>query len=57
MHLGAAHHHWGCCGGHEHAVRQPTREEAVGQLERYLGDLQAEVRAVEERIAEMKKAG
>ena len=57
-HSGAAYHHGGCCcSGHGHPVRQPTREEVVAQLEQYLHDLQAEAKAVEQRIADMKKTG
>jgi len=37
--------------------RFPTREERIAWLEEYLKELQAEVKAVEERIAEMKAAG
>ena len=56
-HWSAVHHHWGCCGGHDYPVRQPTKEEVLGQLEQHLSDLQAEAKAVEERIDEMKNAG
>jgi len=37
--------------------RFPTREERIAWLEEYLKDLQAEAKAVEERIAELNAAG
>jgi hypothetical protein len=37
--------------------RFPTREERIAWLEEYLKDLQAEVKAVEEHLAELKAAG
>jgi hypothetical protein len=37
--------------------RFPTRAERITWLEEYLKTLQAEAKAVEERIAEMKAAG
>jgi hypothetical protein len=43
------------CGCGTHAGRRfQTREETIGRLERYLGDLQKEAQAVEERIAALK---
>jgi len=36
--------------------RFPTREERIAWLEQYLKELQAEAKAVEERIAELKAA-
>lgn len=33
-----------------------SREERIAQLEEYLGELQAEVKAVQEQITEMKAA-
>ncbi len=36
--------------------RFPTREERIAWLEEYLKELQAEAKAVEERIAELKAA-
>jgi hypothetical protein len=57
-----------CCGegsgpggrfgpGMRFGRRFPTREERIAWLEEYLQELQAEAKAVEERIAEMKAAG
>jgi len=37
--------------------RFPTREEIIAELEEYLKQLQAEVKGVEERIAEFRKGG
>jgi hypothetical protein len=37
--------------------RFPTRAERIGRLEEYLKALQAEARAVEERVAELKNVG
>jgi len=49
-------YHWGCCCASGHPFRRfPTREEVVTQLEEYLQSLKAEVKGVEERIAELKK--
>jgi hypothetical protein len=56
------HGHGGgcCCGpmvwgpGYSFRRRFPTREERIAWLEEYLKDLQAEAKAVEERIAELK---
>lgn len=50
-----------CCGerrhhreGHFHR-RYFTREEKIAELEGYLEDLQAEIQAVEERLADLKE--
>lgn len=53
---GIGHHPWGCCcvPGYP-PQRFPTREEIIGQLEQYLGELQAEAKGVGERIAELRK--
>ncbi|MCR4406704.1 MAG: hypothetical protein NUW24_07260 [Anaerolineae bacterium] len=54
---------WCCCDpaawgpGFPFGRRFPTREERIAWLEEYLKDLQDEVKAVEERIAEMKAIG
>lgn len=50
------HHPVGCCcePGYGHRL-YPTREEAVKELEEYLKHLKAEMKGVEERIAELKK--
>ena len=54
----AGHHGGGCCCGHGYGMRRfPTREEVLAELDDYLKQLQAEVKGVEERIAELKKAG
>jgi hypothetical protein len=37
--------------------RFPTRDERIARLEEYLKDLQAEAKAVEEHIAELKAVG
>ena len=67
-HHGGRHrgHHHGCdcgcgcgcgCGGHSHFGRRfLTKEEEAAQLEQYLESLQAEAKAVQERIAKMKEA-
>ena len=53
-----AHHaHMGCCAPSGAPWRLPTREEAIRQLEEYLSYLQAEVKGVEARLAELKKGG
>jgi len=62
-HEARGHHECGChrgsscdCGGPFHFARRfCTKEERIACLEEYLENLQAEGRAVEERIAEMKK--
>ncbi|MGA9347542.1 MAG: hypothetical protein WBW48_01895 [Anaerolineae bacterium] len=58
------HHGYGCCcgpadcgPGHHFGRRFATREERIARLEEYLQDLQAEAKAVEERIAEFKATG
>jgi len=51
----AGHHHWGCYTPDCPPRHFPTREETIRQLEEYLKHLQAEAKAVEERIAEFKK--
>jgi chromosome segregation ATPase len=37
--------------------RFASREERIARLEEYLKELQAEIRAVQERLAELKAAG
>jgi len=50
------HHHWGCCCSTGYTPRRfPTREEIIEELEEYIGQLRAEVKGVEERIAEIRK--
>jgi hypothetical protein len=43
----------GCCSGFER--RFATKAEQLDELEGYLAELQKEVQAVEERIADLKK--
>jgi hypothetical protein len=57
----------GCCcgceegrghGRHDRFVRRfQTRDEQIADLEGYLKELKAEARAVEERLAELRRAG
>ena len=54
-------HQWGhnvggCCMPHHGVRRFFTREEIIAELEEYLTELRAEVKGVEERLAELKKA-
>lgn len=61
---GSYHSHVGWCGcvpaawgpGFPFGRRFPTREERIAWLEEYLKALQAEVEAVQKRIAELKEA-
>lgn len=62
-HHGHHGHAGGCCceggdwewgHGRHHRRRFLTREERIARLEQYLQDLQAEIKAVEERLAEIK---
>lgn len=59
---GEGYHHGSCgCGCHQHHGamgfhrRFISREEIAARLEEYLKQLQAEVKGVEERLAELKK--
>ena len=59
-HHGRGRHHGGSCGcgcgGHSHFGRCfLTKEEKIAWLEQYLESLQTEAKAVEERIAALKK--
>jgi uncharacterized low-complexity protein len=48
----------GVCGpGFPFGPRFSSREERIAQLEEYLKDLQAQAKAVEGRLAELKAAG
>jgi len=52
------HHQGGCCCGSGYAPRRfASREEVASRLEDYLGQLRAETKGVEERIAELRKEG
>ena len=51
------HHGEGCCARGSMPTYFFTREEAITQLQEYLQQLQAEVKGVEERISQLKKAG
>jgi len=49
-------HQHGCCCHPGYGLRRfPTREEIIAQMEEYLKQLQAEAKAVEEHLAELKK--
>ena len=46
----------GCCCHPSRGLRRfPTREEIIAQMEEYLKQLQAEVKGVEERLAQLRK--
>lgn len=55
--------HGGCCcqpgGLHGHPFQRhfSTREEQIARLEEYVKEVQAEAKAVKERLAEIKAAG
>lgn len=52
------HHRGGCCCGSAQGPRRfISRDEMVKQLDEYLGQIRAETRGVEERIAELRKEG
>ena len=46
------------CGGHEHHAEEVylTREQYIARLEQYLGELKAEIQAVETELAELRQA-
>jgi hypothetical protein len=48
--------HWDCCCTTGYGRRFTAREEIIGELEEYLKELKAEIKGVEEHIAELKKA-
>ena len=54
---GSRHSGGCCCCVPGHGRRFRTREEMVEELEGYMDQLKAESKAVEERIAELKKHG
>jgi len=46
-----------CCGsGHRFHRRYQTKAEQIAELDAYLAELKAEVQAVEERLADLRKA-
>ena len=47
--------HEGCCHSSHGLRRFPTREEMIVEMEGYLKQLRAEVKGVEEHLAELKK--
>lgn len=49
------HAHGGCCCGGGFQRRYQTKAEQIAELEAYLADLKAEVQAVEERLADLKR--
>ncbi|MCK4791177.1 MAG: hypothetical protein KAV87_46020 [Desulfobacteraceae bacterium] len=57
------HSHGSCCcqpgGLHGRPFHQhfPSREDRIARLEEHLKEIQAEAKAVEEHLAEMKAAG
>jgi len=55
--MGEQQHHERCCHPGFGQRRFPTREEIIEGLEEYLKQLKAEVKGVEERLAELKKEG
>lgn len=63
MYGGGHHRHFCGCGCHQQHEgmgfqrRFVSREEMISSMEDYLKQLQAEVKGVEERLAEMKKEG
>jgi len=51
------HHQHGCCCHPGYGMRPfPTREEMIAEMEGYLKQLRAEVKGVEEHLAELKKS-
>ncbi|MGB9663189.1 MAG: hypothetical protein ACPL5F_14460 [Moorellaceae bacterium] len=51
-----SHHSFKCCCPSPHFHRRYfTKEEEIARLEKYLEDLRAEQRAVEERIKKMRE--
>ena len=45
-----------CCGGGRFHRRYQTKAEQIAELEAYLAELKTEVQAVEERLADLRKA-
>ena len=45
----------GCHGGHHFERRFQTKAEQIAELEAYLTDLKAEVQAVEEHLADLRR--
>ena len=47
---------WGCCCSRDYMPQRfPTREKIIEELQEYLEQLRAEIKGVEERIAELRK--
>ncbi len=46
------------CGNHEHRAEEVylTRDEYIARLEQYLGELKAEIQAVEAELSQLKQA-
>lgn len=49
------YHRGGCCHPGHGLRRFPTREEMIAEMEEYLKQLRAEVKGVEEHLADLKK--
>ena len=45
-----------CCGGGRFHRRYQTKAEQIAKLETYLAELKTEVQAVEEQLADLRKA-
>ena len=45
-----------CCGGGRFHRRYQTKAEQIAKLETYLAELKIEVQAVEEQLADLRKA-
>jgi hypothetical protein len=52
---GEGHCECGCHGGHHFERRFQTKAEQISELEAYLTDLKAEVQAVEEHLADLRR--
>lgn len=52
---GRGHHYGDCCSHGFGRRRFPTREEIISEMEEYLEELRAEIKGVEEHLAELKK--
>lgn len=55
-HCGMANQDSGCCCSTGHGFRHfPSKEEQATMMEEYLENLKAEIKGVEEHLAELKK--